>query len=508
MAVTSAAAARAGYVMRGGLQVDALLADFVEGQALPGTGIDPATFWAGFGDLVATFGPQIAAALDKRDALQGQLDRWHRAHPGMPGDPDAYKAFLTEIGYLEPEVAPFRIETTGTDPEIASVAGPQLVVPATNARYVLNAANARWGSLYDALYGTDALGDLPPAGGFDTERGKRVIAWAKTFLDDVVPLADGSHAAVTRYHVENGALVPALKDAEQFAGFAGEASNPAIICIKNNGLHIILDVNPAHPVGVLDPAGLCDIRLESALSAIIDCEDSVAAVDAEDKVTAYANWLGLMRGDLQASFEKSGKTVARRLEEDVVLTAPDGGALHLKGRALLLVRNVGHLMTTPAVLTPAGEQISEGLMDAVITMLIAMHDLKRPGGNSVAGSAYVVKPKMHGSAEVALTDAIFTAVERMLGLPQYTVKIGIMDEERRTSANLANCIHAARHRVAFINTGFLDRTGDEIHSAMEAGPMLRKGDMKTTPWLIHYEDRNVEIGLACGLQGRAQIGKG
>ncbi|MFN3824136.1 MAG: malate synthase G [Pseudorhodobacter sp.] len=500
----------AAMVKRSGLSVDPILAAFVEAEALPGTGVAPQAFWDGLVAAVAELGAQNRALLAVRADLQARIDARHRDRRGRPHDPAAYRAFLTEIGYLEPEGPDFTIETTHVDPEIATIAGPQLVVPVMNARYALNAANARWGSLYDALYGTDALGDLPPKGGFDADRGARVVAWGRAFLDEVAPLATGSHAGATGYSVVDGVLLPALKDAAQFAGYRGEPATPTAILLKNNGLHIILEVDADHVIGRTDPAHLADIRLESALSAIMDCEDSVAAVDAEDKVLAYSNWLGLMKGTLREDITKGGKTTTRELAPDAGFTAPDGGALTLKGRALMLVRNVGHLMTNPAILDTQGREIGEGIMDAFVTTLCAMHDLAKTDGlrNSAHGSVYVVKPKMHGPAEVALTDRLFGAVEETLGLPQYTVKLGIMDEERRTSANLKECIRAARHRVAFINTGFLDRTGDEIHSSMEAGPMLRKGDMKNAAWIAAYEARNVDIGLACGLRGRAQIGKG
>ncbi|WP_431299356.1 malate synthase G [Tabrizicola sp. BL-A-41-H6] len=497
-------------VIRSGLAVDERLASFVETDALPGTGILADTFWSGVARAHATIGARIRDALARRDSLQAQIDDWHRARRGRPHDAEAYRAFLTSIGYLVPEGTDFQIETTGTDPEIATISGPQLVVPVMNARYALNAANARWGSLYDALYGTDAMGDLPAGAGYDAARGARVIAWGRAFLDDVAPLAEGSHADAPRYTVVGGALHPALKDPAQFAGYRGPAEAPNAILLCNHGLHIVLRMDPGHRIGAQDRAGVADIRLEAALSAIMDLEDSIAAVDAEDKVAAYGNWLGLMRGDLEEVLEKDGRTITRRLAPDFDFTAPDGSAHSLKGRALMLVRNVGHLMTTPAVLEGSGAEISEGVLDAFVTTLCAMHDLQKTDGprNSLHGSVYVVKPKMHGPDEVAISDDLFTLVEDCLALPRNTVKLGIMDEERRTSANLKECIRAAKSRVAFINTGFLDRTGDEIHTSMEAGPMVPKGDMKGQAWIKAYEDRNVDIGLACGLRGRAQIGKG
>ncbi|MEZ5723665.1 MAG: malate synthase G [Paracoccaceae bacterium] len=502
------------YVQKSGLQVADELAAFAENTLLPGTGVAPGDFWAGLASLVDRFGPRNAEALAKREELQAAIDKWHVAHRNAEFDPAAYRAFLEQIGYLKPEGPDFQIDTANVDPEVATISGPQLVVPVMNARFALNAANARWGSLYDALYGSDAMGSLPEGKGYDAARGAEVIAWAKNFLDQAVPLAGASHADVTGYAVKAGKLVAStgkgevgLTDPASFAGYIGDAAAPKGIVLVHNGLHIIIDIDPSNTIGKTDRAGVADLRLESAMSAIMDCEDSVAAVDAADKVVAYGNWLGLMNGSLQETFEKGGKQMTRRLEGDIAYTAPDGQPAKLKGRALMFVRNVGHLMTNPAVLTADGKEIPEGIMDALFTVAASMHDLKGKQANSAA-SVYIVKPKMHGPDEVALADEIFGAVEDILGLPRHTIKIGIMDEERRTSANLKECIRAARHRAAFVNTGFLDRTGDEIHTSMEAGVMKRKALMKNEPWLSSYEDRNVDIALACGFQGKGQIGKG
>ncbi len=496
---------------RNGLQVAAELVDFVENAALPGTGVAPGVFWAGLASMVQTLGPDNRALLARRETLQGQIDAWHIAHRDQPHDHEAYKAFLEDIGYLLPEGADFQIDTTNVDSEIAKVAGPQLVVPVTNARYALNAANARWGSLYDAFYGTDAMGDAPPKGGYDKGHGARVVARARVFLDEVFAVEGTSHADARRYHVRDGALLVdglALQEPGKFAGYLGDPRAPDAVLLVNNGLHVELVFDRTHTIGSHDQAGLADVRLESAMSAIMDCEDSVACVDAEDKVVAYTNWLGLMRGDLAAVLDKGGRQVTRRLAADRDFTAPDGGVVSVKGRALMLVRNVGHLMSNPAILDSDGHEIPEGLMDAAITVMAAMHDLNRAGGNSQHGSVYVVKPKMHGPEEVAFAVRTFDMVEDMLGLPRNTVKIGIMDEERRTTVNLKECIRAASERVAFINTGFLDRTGDEIHTSMEAGAVLPKESIKQQPWILAYEDWNVDIGLECGLRGKAQIGKG
>jgi malate synthase len=497
---------------RAGLKVDAELDAFIAGKALPGTGIAPETFWQGFSELVHKLGPVNRELLKKRDALQLKIDQWCRDHASDLSHAKQ-EEFLREIGYIVPDVPDFHIDTSNVDPEIATTAGPQLVVPVTNARYALNAANARWGSLYDCFYGTDAIAGQIPSDGYDRGRGARVIARTRVFLDEAFPIEGTSHADAHRYVVKDGALVVddlPLQQPEKFVGYRGNAKAPDSVLLRNNGLHVELVFDRSHFIGSRDQALLADVILESAISAIMDCEDSVACVDASDKVQAYANWLGLMKGDLTATLQKSGKTITRRLNEDRDYTAPDGSNLTLKGRALMWVRNVGHLMTTPAIQDRDGHDVPEGLMDAMITTLIGMHDVKKTSGvrNSVYGSIYVVKPKMHGPEEVAFTDRIFTMVEKALGLPQYTVKIGIMDEERRTSVNLKACIYAARHRVAFINTGFLDRTGDEIHTSIEAGPFSRKDFIKRKGWITAYENLNVDIGLECGMAGKAQIGKG
>jgi malate synthase len=504
-------------VYKNGLSVDSKLVDFMELEAIPGTGVNNEIFWEGFAKIIEELGPKNSNLLNKREELQSKIDNWHIAHRGKSHDAEAYKSFLTEIGYLVKDSGKFKIDTANVDPEIATVCGSQLVVPIMNARYALNAANARWGSLYDAFYGTDAMGDLPPPGSYSSERGDKVIAHAKAHLDEVVPLNGNNWSEINNIAVSNGQLVLSTetgdtqhKNNDQYIGFREKGDSISEIIFIKNGLHIRILIDPDHIIGKVDIANISDIVLESALTTIMDCEDSVAAVDGEDKVLAYRNWLGLMKGDLSEEFEKGGNIVKRTLNEDIDYTSVTGEKRLLKSRSLMLNRNVGHLMTNPAVLDSQGSEVGEGLIDAICITLIAMHDLSKSSGirNSIKGSVYIVKPKMHGPEEVAFTDELFSYVEKILALPTNTVKLGIMDEERRTSANLKECIKAAKSRVAFINTGFLDRTGDEIHTSMEAGPFLRKGDMKSTEWIKSYEERNVDIGLECGLQGRAQIGKG
>ena len=498
-------------LMRYDLSVEEGLVDFIENKALPDTGVSQDNFWLGLSSLIKEMTPENRKLLRAREELQDKIDKWHVARIGKPHDHEAYKSYLKEIGYLVDEGESFLIETENVDPEISSVAGPQLVVPSTNARYALNAANARWGSLYDSLYGTDAMGAFDQAEGYDRGRGARVVARARVFLDNAFPIIGASHADVKRYYVSERQLLVddlPLVSPEKFIGYSGNPKAPNSILLKNNGLFVVLVFDRAHVVGSRDQAGLADVRIESALSAIIDLEDSVACVDGEDKVNAYSTWLGLMKGDLTSEFEKNGKKVVRCLNSDLSFISPSGDDFSIRARALLWIRNVGHLMTTPAVLDSNGDEIFEGLLDAMVTTMLGMHDLKKADGNSRHGSIYIVKPKMHGPAEVDFADKIFSKVESSLGIEQYSVKLGIMDEERRTSVNLKECIRAAKRRVAFINTGFLDRTGDEIHTSMEAGPFSRKDFIKRKSWIVGYENQNVDIGLECGLSGRAQIGKG
>ena len=498
-------------LMRYDLSVEEGLVDFIENKALPDTGVSQDNFWLGLSSLIKEMTPENRKLLQAREELQDKIDKWHVARIGQPHDHEAYKSYLKEIGYLVDEGESFLIETENVDPEISSVAGPQLVVPSTNARYALNAANARWGSLYDSLYGTDAMGAFDQAEGYDRGRGARVVARARVFLDNAFPIIGASHADVRRYYVSDKQLLVddlPLVSPEKFIGYSGNPKAPNSVLLKNNGLFVVLVFDRAHVVGSRDQAGLADVRIESALSAIIDLEDSVACVDGEDKVNAYSTWLGLMKGDLTSEFEKNGKKVVRCLNSDLSFISPSGDDFSIRARALLWIRNVGHLMTTPAVLDSNGDEIFEGLLDAMVTTMLGMHDLKKADGNSRHGSIYIVKPKMHGPAEVDFADKIFSKVESSLGIEQYSVKLGIMDEERRTSVNLKECIRAAKRRVAFINTGFLDRTGDEIHTSMEAGPFSRKDFIKRKSWIVGYENQNVDIGLECGLSGRAQIGKG
>ena len=507
------------------LQVATPLYDFVNSQVLPDIGVNQDTFWQGFNQIVADLAPKNAALLAERDRLQAELDTWHKANPGPVTDMAAYRKFLEQIGYLVPVPADAKATTTNVDDELATQAGPQLVVPILNARYALNAANARWGSLYDALYGTDAIPETDGAEkgkGYNPKRGEKVIAFARDFLDQAAPLVGYSHKDAVVYYVKDGELlvnvvggqIARLQNPAQFVGYQGDVRGPSSILLENNGLHIDIRVDRSTPIGQSDVAGVADVVVEAALSTILDLEDSVAAVDAEDKILGYSNWLGILRGTLTETFEKGGRQMTRGLNPDRLYTAPNGnGKVRLHGRSLMFVRNVGHLMTNPAILWGAeNREIPEGIMDAVITTAIAMHDLQGKGKdglrNSRKGSVYIVKPKMHGPKEVGFANELFARVEQLLGLPDSTVKLGIMDEERRTSVNLQACIDAAKSRIAFINTGFLDRTGDEMHTAMQAGPMIRKGDMKSTAWIQAYEKNNVLVGLACGLRGKAQIGKG
>ncbi|MDY0273161.1 MAG: malate synthase G [Advenella sp.] len=502
------------------LQVAAVLKEFIDTRALPGTGIDPDAFWQGFDALIHDLTPENKALLAERDRIQAEFDSWYRKNPGPIKNMGAYKDFLKEIGYLKDVPADFKVSTSNIDYAISDQGGPQLVVPITNVRYALNAANARWGSLYDALYGTDAISEENGAsreGDYNPVRGEKVIAYGRDFLDQSIPLAKGSHKDVTQYSAENGTFTATLNDGSQtgladpdcFLGYRGDVANPEAIILSHNGLHFEIQIDRNHPIGKQDPAGVKDLLLEAALSSIIDCEDSIAAVDADDKVLAYSNWLGLMDGTLAEEITKNGKTFTRVLNPDRVFTAKSGQTQSLPGRSMMFIRNVGHLMTNPAILDENGNEVPEGIMDAVITSLAAIHDLKRKeGGNSRTGSIYIVKPKMHGPDEVAFANKLFNRTEQLLGLAPNTIKMGVMDEERRTSVNLKACVFEAKERIAFINTGFLDRTGDEIHTSMEAGPMIRKGDIKKTAWIDAYERNNVQTGLACGLVGKAQIGKG
>ncbi|ROU01890.1 malate synthase G [Marinobacter sp. R17] len=508
-------------VQVGGLKVAKVLYDFVNNEAIPGTGVDADKFWAEFDTIIHELAPRNKALLAKRDDIQAKMDAWYTERKGQPINMDEYQSFLKEIGYLADEPADFKITTSNVDPEIATMAGPQLVVPVMNARFALNAANARWGSLYDALYGTDVLSEDDGAEkgrGYNPVRGAKVIEYARNVLDSSAPLASGSHKDAAKYTVEGGKLVvklqngdtTGLKDESGFVGYTGAAGEPTGILLVKNGMHFEIQIDASHPIGKDDGAHVKDVLVESALTTIMDCEDSIAAVDADDKTVVYRNWLGLMKGDLQETFEKGGQQVTRKMHGDRDYTAADGSDLSLKGRSLMFIRNVGHLMTINAILDKDGNEIPEGLMDGLVTSLIAIHDLKGNGPlqNSTTGSVYIVKPKMHGPEEVAFTNEFFGRVEDALGLPRFTLKVGIMDEERRTTVNLKSCIEAAKERCVFINTGFLDRTGDEIHTSMEAGPVIRKGDIKGAAWIQAYEQWNVDVGLEAGLKGVAQIGKG